>query len=224
MIGSVVNMLAVMAGALLGLLLKRGLPDGVRTLVMQANGLCVLFIGMRMALASPNDVVIVISLTVGSAVGYGLRLDKHMDNLGYNIKKLARVNDSNFVEGFVSASLIYLIGAMAILGSLEAGINHNYDILFIKSALDGIMSVVLASTLGIGVLFSGFPVLIYQGGLTLLAGVLAPYLNDGVVDYMSAAGGVLLLAIGLSVAGIKNIPTINMLPGIFIAGIVGYFM
>ncbi len=224
MLGTIVNMFAVMIGAILGLLLKRGLPEGVRTLIMQANGLCVVVIGMRMALTSPNDVVLVVSLSAGALIGYACHLDRRLNNLGVQLKRLVRVNDSDFVDGFVSASLIYCVGAMAIVGAFEAGLNQNYDILFVKSSLDGIMSIVLGSTMGIGVFFAGLPVFIYQGALTFLAGFLEPFLTDSVVDYLTASGGVLIMGIGLSVAGIKEIPTINLLPGIFIAGIVGYFI
>lgn len=224
MLGTIVNMLAVMIGALLGLFLKRGLPEGVRTLIMQANGLCVMVIGLRMALTSPNDVVVVVSLSLGALIGYACHLDRRMNNLGIQLKRLVRVNDSDFVDGFVSASLIYCVGAMAIVGAFEAGINQNYDILFVKSSLDGIMSIVLGSTMGIGVFFSGLPVFVYQGSLTLLASFLEPFLTDSVVDYLTASGGVLIMAIGISVSGIKEIPTINLLPGVFIAAIIGYFI
>lgn len=224
MLGTIVNVLAVMIGAVLGILLKRGLPEGVRTLVMQANGLCVIVIGLRMALTSPNDVVLVVSLSLGALIGYACHLDRRINHLGVQLKRLVRVNDSDFVDGFVSASLIYCVGAMAIVGAFEAGINQNYDVLFVKSTLDGIMSIVLGSTMGIGVFFSGLPVLIYQGALTLLASFLEPFLTDSVVEYLTASGGVLIMGIGLSVAGIKEIPTINLLPGIFIAGIIGYFV
>lgn len=221
--GTLVNAGAIVLGALLGLLLKRGLPTEVRNLVMQVNGLVVMMIGLKMALESPNDVVLV-GLSIGALIGTALRLDDRLNHLGMTIKARLRVQDSNFVDGFVSASLIFCIGAMAIVGSFEAGVNHNYDVLFVKATIDGIMSIVLASTLGIGVIFSGAAVFLYQGGLTLLAGVLEPVLTDQVIAYMSSSGGLLIVAIGLSVAGIKEFKTANLLPGMFICGLLGYFV
>ncbi len=222
--GTLVNAGAIVLGALLGLLLKRGLPTEVRNLVMQVNGLVVMMIGLKMALESPNDVVLVVGLSIGALIGTVLRLDDRLNHLGMTIKARLRVQDSNFVDGFVSASLIFCIGAMAIVGSFEAGVNHNYDVLFVKATIDGIMSIVLASTLGIGVIFSGAAILLYQGGLTLLAGVLEPVLTDQVIAYMSSSGGLLIVAIGLSVAGIKEFKTANLLPGMFICGLLGYFV
>ena len=222
--GTLVNAGAIVLGALLGLLLKRGLPTEVRNLVMQVNGLVVMMIGLKMALESPNDVVLVVGLSIGALIGTVLRLDDRLNHLGMTIKARLRVQDSNFVDGFVSASLIFCIGAMAIVGSFEAGVNHNYDVLFVKATIDGIMSIVLASTLGIGVIFSGAAILLYQGGLTLLAGVLEPVLTDQVIAYMSSSGGLLIVAIGLSVAGIKEFKTENLLPGMFICGLLGYFV
>ncbi|MFM9413924.1 DUF554 domain-containing protein [Peptococcus simiae] len=224
MLGTLVNVLAIVLGAFAGLLLKRGLPAEVRNLIMQVNGLVVIMIGLKMALKSPNDVVLVVGLCLGALIGTLLKLDDRLNALGGHIKKALRVQDSNFVDGFVSASLIFCIGAMAIVGAFEAGVNHNYDVLFVKSTLDGIMSIVLASTLGVGVVFSGAAILIYQGGLTLLAGVLEPILNDQVIAYMSSSGGLLIVAIGFSVAGIKEFKTANLLPGMFVCGILGYFV
>lgn len=224
MLGTFVNVLAIVLGAFVGLLLKRGLPAEVRNLIMQVNGLVVIMIGLKMALKSPNDVVLVVGLSLGALIGALLKLDDRLNALGGHIKKALRVQDSNFVDGFVSASLIFCIGAMAIVGAFEARVNHNYDVLFVKSTLDGIMSIVLASTLGVGVVFSGVVILIYQGGLTLLAGVLEPVLNDQVIAYMSSSGGLLIVAIGFSVAGIKEFKTANLLPGMFVCGILGYFV
>ncbi|MFR9293222.1 MAG: DUF554 family protein, partial [Peptococcus niger] len=126
--GTLVNAGAIVLGALLGLLLKRGLPTEVRNLVMQVNGLVVMMIGLKMALESPNDVVLVVGLSIGALIGTALRLDDRLNHLGMTIKARLRVQDSNFVDGFVSASLIFCIGAMAIVGSFEAGVNHNYDV------------------------------------------------------------------------------------------------
>lgn len=221
MIATLVNAVVVVLCALIGNFLQRGFPDKLRTLMMQVLGVCVLVVGLRMALNVSNDMVIVVSLAVGTVIGHFCHLDRRLDNLGVRVKALAKVDDARFVDGFVSASLLFCVGAMAIVGSFEAGLNHNYSIIFTKAVLDGIMAIVLGSTLGIGVAFSAIVVIVYQGGLTLLAGLLSPVLTDVVVDYMSAAGGVMIMAIGLTTAGIKEINTVNTLPGLLVAAVIG---
>lgn len=219
MFATLVNMVAVVFGALVGLFLKKGLPSGARTLVMEVLGLCTIVIGMKMAVTAENDVIVVLSLAIGGLIGFALKLDHHMEQLGVNLKKRVGSQNNDFVEGFVSASLITCVGAMAIVGSFEAGINGNYSVIFVKSVLDMFLAVVLASTYGEGVVFAGLTILIYQGALTLMSGFLAPILTPDVIAYIGASGGVLIIAIGLTVSGIKEFKTINMLPGIFIAPI-----
>ena len=221
MLATLVNALVVIVCALVGNFLQRGFPERLRTLLMQILGVCIVVVGLRMVLEVSNDIVIVLSIAIGTVIGHFCHLDRHLDNLGDRVKVLARVNDARFVEGFVSASLLFCVGAMAIVGSFEAGLNHNYSILFTKAVLDGIMAIVLGSTLGIGVAFSAAAVLVYQGALTLLAGLLSPVLTDLVVSYMSAAGGVMIMAIGLTTAGIKEINTVNTLPGLLVAALIG---
>lgn len=224
MLATLINTVAIIVCAILGNFLQKGFPDSLRILVMQLLGLVTSVIGIRMAMKAENDLVIVIALVLGAVVGHACRLDYHLNQLGAKLKKLVRVQDSNFVDGFVSASLIFCVGAMAIVGSFEAGLHHNYSIILTKSALDGIMSIVLASTLGIGVAFSALTVLAYQGLLTLLAGWLLPILTESVIASMSACGGILIFAIGLGVAGIKEINTINVLPSLLFVALITGFM
>ena len=224
MLATFVNMLAVIAGSFLGLCLKRGIPNQAKDTIMQGMGLMTIVIGLKMALSSDQDIVIIVSLIIGGVLGEWAHLDQRLNHIGIAIKEKLHVKDSNFVDGFVSASLIFCVGAMAIVGSIEAGLNHDYTVIFTKSTLDGIMSIVLASSMGIGVAFSALAVLIYQGALTLLAGVLQNVLVGEVITYMTAAGGVLIMGIGLGIANIKDINTINLLPGIFIAGFQGWLM
>ena len=224
MIATLVNMLAVIAGSLLGLCLKRGIPNQFKDTIMQGMGLATIVIGLKMAVSADNDIIVIVSLILGALIGEGTHLDRRLNNLGLSIKTTLHVKDSGFVDGFVSASLIFCVGAMAIVGSIEAGLTHNYTVILTKSTLDGIMSIVLASSMGVGVAFSALAVLVYQGTLTLLAGVLQSVLVDSVITYMTASGGVLIMGIGLSIAGIKEVNTINLLPGVFIAGIAGWLM
>lgn len=224
MLATFVNAVVVIICALLGNLLQRGFPDKLRSLMMQVLGICIVVVGLRMVLDVDNDIVIVLSIAIGTVIGHFCHLDRHLDSLGERVKTVAKVDDARFVEGFVSASLLFCVGAMAIVGSFEAGLNHNYSILFTKSVLDGIMAIVLGSTLGIGVAFSAIAVIVYQGALTLLASLLSPVLTDLVVSYMSAAGGIMIMAIGVTTAGIKEINTVNTLPGLLVAALLGFLM
>lgn len=224
MIATIVNALVVIICAILGTFLQRGFPDRLRTLLMQALGVCIFVVGLRMVLDFSNDIVIVLSVAIGAVIGHFCQLDRHLDNLGLRVKQIAKVDDAHFVDGFVSASLIFCVGAMAILGAFEAGLNHNYSILLTKSVLDGIMAIVLASTMGIGVAFSAVVVIVYQGALTLLAGVLDPLLTDIVVSAMSACGGIMIMAIGITTAGIREMNTVNLLPGLLVAALFGFLM
>ena len=224
MLATLVNAGVVIICALLGNYLQRGFPEKLRTLMMQILGICIIVVGLRMVLDVDNDIVIVLSIAIGTVIGHFCHLDRHLDSLGERVKMVAKVDDARFVEGFVSASLLFCVGAMAIVGSFEAGLNHNYSILFTKSVLDGIMAIVLGSTLGIGVAFSAAAVIIYQGVLTLLASLLSPVLTDLVVSYMSAAGGIMIMAIGVTTAGIREINTVNTLPGLLVAALLGFVM
>lgn len=220
MFAAIVNMLAIIACSILGLLFKKVLPEKAQDTLMQGMGLMIIIIGAKMAVGAENDVVIVLALAVGGLIGEALKLDLHMKNLGVRVKKLCRISDGNFVEDFVSASLIFCVGAMAIVGSIEAAYG-NYDVIYVKSALDGIIAMVLASTMGIGVAFSGAAVFVYQGAITLLAALAGNILTDTIISYLSASGGVLIIGIGITIAGIKKINTVNLLPGVFLAAVFG---
>lgn len=217
MIATIINTLVVIVCALLGNRLKRGFPDKLRRQLVQILGICVMLIGLRMALDGDNDLIVVLSIAIGTVIGYLCHLERHVNNLGERMKALIHLEDDRFVEGFVSASLLFSIGAMSVVGSFEAGLHHNYDIILTKSVLDGVMSIVLGSTLGIGVAFSAVVVFAYQGLLTLLAGVLSPLLTKLVIAYLSACGGVVIVAIGIDVSGLKAMNTTNTLPSLLVA-------
>lgn len=224
MIATIINTIVVIICATIGNRLKRGFPENLRRQLVQILGICVMLIGLRMALAGESDLIIVLSIALGTLIGYLFRLEERMNNLGESMKRLVHIDDERFVEGFVSASLLFSIGAMSIVGSFEAGLHHHYDILLTKSVLDGVMSVVLGSTLGIGVAFSAIVIFLYQGVLTLLAGILSPILTDLVIGYLSACGGIVIVAIGIDVAGIKSINTANTLPALLVAMLFGLLL
>jgi uncharacterized protein len=216
MLGTIVNCLAIIAGSLVGLLFKNGIPDRYNQTVMQAVGLAVLLVGLKTAIVSDDLLVIIISLAMGALLGEWIGIEDRLERLGNFLEKKFSKGSGGFAQGFVTASLIYCVGSMAIVGSLESGLSGNHATLFAKSCLDGIVSIILSSSLGLGVLFSAVPVLLYQGSITLLASVLKPLLVPAVIAQMSGVGGLLILGIGMNMLREKKIKVGNMLPAIFI--------
>lgn len=216
MLGTIVNSIAIIFGALLGIIIKKGMKEKYKTTVMDGIGLSVVIIGIMGGIESNNIILIIASIVVGSIVGEILDIDSKLENLGNNMEKKFGKGDSNFSKGFVTASLVYCIGAMAIVGALESGLTGNHETLFAKSILDGITAIIFSSTFGIGVAFAAIPVFIYQGIITLLANSAKDLLTTTVINEMSAVGGILILAIGINILGIKKIKVANMLPSIII--------
>jgi uncharacterized membrane protein YqgA involved in biofilm formation len=221
MIGTYVNVAAIIAGSLVGILLRHGLPERFKEILLQAIGLAVLFIGMATALSgllSPESeaLLFIISLAVGGIVGELIGIEKGMKQLGDRLQKRLGEHHGKVSEAFVTASLIYCVGSMAILGSIKSGLEGDHSILYAKSILDGITSIILASSLGIGVIFSAIPLLLYQGGITLLSSFIEPWVGEAVVREISNIGGILIFAIGIDLMGIRKIKTANLLPALLI--------
>ena len=219
MLGTVVNALAIVAGGLVGLCCTRGIDDRYRQTVLQGLALCVLLIGGKSALSSDNLPVVILSLVVGGVIGEWLAIEARLESLGRWIE--ARFADGSagggdFARGFVSASLVFCVGSMAVVGSLESGLAGNHRTLFAKAIIDGVAALIFASTLGRGVLFASVPVLVYQGAITLAAGLLRPLLTAAAVADMSAVGGLLIVAIGVNLLGIARIRVGNLLPAVFL--------
>lgn len=216
MLGTVVNVCAILLGCALGLLLRKGLPQRLRDTVMQGLGLCVILIGLSGAIGTSDTMCVIISVVLGGLLGAAVNVEKRLENLG-NLaqQKLARGGDG-FARGFVTASLVYCVGAMAIMGALDSGLKSDHATLIAKSALDGISAIIFASTLGPGVALSALTVLIYQGSITLMAGWLKPLLTDVIITEMSAVGGLLIVGIGLNMLFDKHIAVGNLLPAIFV--------
>ncbi len=214
--GTIVNTLSIIVGSLVGLLLRGGIPERYSQTIMHAIGLAVVLIGFKTALETDAILVVILSLAIGSIIGEFIRIEDRLERLGNWMGGRFSKDNKGITKGFVSASLLFCVGAMAIVGSMESGLTGNHQTLFAKSILDGIASVLLASTLGIGVLFSAVAVFIYQGLITLTASFLKPFLLPDVVSQMSAVGGLLIVAIGLGLLEIKKIKIGNMLPAIFL--------
>ena len=216
MLGTIVNSIAIILGALLGIIIKKGIKEKYKSTIIDGIGLSIMIIGIMGGIKTDNIVLIIASIVVGSIIGEIIDIDYKLEKLGHNMERKFGKGDSNFSKGFVTASLVYCIGAMAIVGALESGLTGNHETLFAKSILDGITAILFASTFGIGVAFSAIPVFIYQGIITLLANSAKDLLTVNVINEMSAVGGILILAIGINLLGIKKIKVANMLPSIII--------
>ena len=217
MVGVLVNVVAILIGGSIGLIFKKGLNEKILKLMLQGIGLSVIVIGISGELMSENLLLLVISLVLGGIVGGLLKIEHNLDKLGSSIEeKFSIGSEGGFAEGFVVATLVYCIGAMAIVGSIEAGVSGNNETLYIKAILDGISAIVFAATLGYGVLFSGISVLIYQGSIVLLGVQLESFLTDETINEISAVGGVLIMGIGITMLEIKKIHVGDLLPAVLI--------
>lgn len=214
--GTIVNVAAICAGALVGRYAGRFVPNRIRQTVMAGLGLAVVLIGLQLAIESKQPMVVIGSLIAGGVLGELMQIERRLESLGQWLQGRFAAS-GNIAEGFVAASLLYCVGAMAIMGALQDGFRGTPTILYAKAALDGVASIALASTLGIGVLFSVLPVALYQGGITLAAESARSLLTGSVVLEMNAVGGLLITAIGLDLIGIKRLPVGNMLPAVFVA-------
>ncbi len=223
MIGTIVNVIAIILGSLLGLLIKSKIPEKVNKIIFQVIGLFTITLGITMAIKTNNSLVLVFSLIIGSVIGEILDIDKYLENLSLILKNKLKSSNDKFSEGFITATLIYCIGPMAVLGSLEEGLGNSPNLLLVKSVLDGVASIALSSALGIGVIFSSIPLFLYQGGITLFASYVSKYLSDAIIVELSAVGGILLLGLGMNIAEIKKFKVVNMLPSLIIVVIISYF-
>ena len=219
MLGTLVNTAAVLVGSCIGLLFRKGLPERFGQVIMKGLGLCVMYIGIKGALKGENEIIAILSVAVGAVIGEMLRLDERLEKLGGWIERKCKKREddkTSVTEGFVSASLLFCVGAMTILGSLESGISGDHSTLFLKSILDFTCSIIYASTLGYGVLFSAATVLVIQGSITLLAGWIAPVLTETVILEMSCVGSILIIGLALNMLGITKLKMMNYIPAIFL--------
>lgn len=219
MIGTLINFAAVIVGTALGLLLRKGIPQRLRDTIVQGQGLCVILIGLSSALKTADVTGIIICMVIGSLLGALINIEGRLDSLGKAIEKRVSPNgeEGSIAKGFVTASLVFCVGAMAIVGSIDSGLRGDHSTLIAKSVLDGVFAIFFTSSLGIGVGLSAVAVLVYQGTIALLAGWIEPLLTTQIITEMSAAGGLLIAGIGLNMVYDKHhIPVGNMLPAIFL--------
>ncbi|MBE0577659.1 MAG: DUF554 domain-containing protein [Desulfuromonadales bacterium] len=213
--GTFVNIATIIAGCLLGRWVGGYLSARMRQTLMIGLGLAVLLIGMQLALQSQQIMIVIGGLIFGGLIGEGLGIEKRLEEFGQHLQKRFS-GMGKIAEGFVTASLLYCVGAMAIMGALQDGMGGKPTILYAKAALDGVASIALTSTLGIGVIFSIIPLLIYQGAITLGAELAGSVLTEAVITEMNAVGGLLIVAIAIDLMGIKRLPVGNLLPAVFV--------
>ena len=228
MSGVFANVGTVVAGSLIGMIFKKAIPESLGNALMQGLGLCTLFIGVQGAFKGQNTLILILSIVIGTIIGTLLHLDEGLSALGRKLEKKFSKNNGgnmNIARGFVTSSLVFCVGAMTIVGSLNAGLYGDNTMLYTKSLLDLVSSCVFASTLGFGVTLSALFVLVFQGSLVLLAGILAPFFSDGVlINEMTCAGSILIMGIGLNLLGVTKIKIMNMLPAMFVPIILCQFM
>lgn len=220
MLATFINVILVLAGSAVGLLFQNLISQRLTAILTQALGLCVLGVGIGNLIGTQDMLCVIVCMALGAALGNALDIERRLEGAGDLLRaKISRGEDGGrFTEGFVNASLLFCVGAMAITGSIDAGLNHNYTTIISKGVIDGVTAISFAAAMGGGVIFSVIPLLLYQGGITLLAGWVGPYLPGPVITEMTAVGGALIIALAVNLLelGKEKIKVGNMLPAIFL--------
>jgi uncharacterized membrane protein YqgA involved in biofilm formation len=221
LLGTIVNAAAILIGSIIGKLLS-GIPAGMRQTVMQGIGLAVIVLGLTMSFETKNILLVIVSIVVGSILGELMRVEDRLNQAGAWLeKKVGGSKDGSIATGFVTATLVYCIGAMAVLGSMDSGLRNNHDILYTKAMLDGFSAIIFTSTLGIGVAFSALPVFLYQGSIALLSTqinhLISKTMLDSILVEVTAVGGLMIVAIGINILELRKINVANMLPALVVA-------
>jgi len=223
MTGTLINAGAIIAGSIIGLLFHSKLPERFIRIVFQSIGLFTLFLGFYMGLKTNNLFLIIISIVLGGIIGELLNLEAGLNRFGDRLKNKFKSDNSRFSEGLVTAFLLFCMGSVTILGAIEEGMGGKPNLLLAKSVLDGVSSIALAAAFGYGVAFSVIPLLIYQGGLTLLAAYFGDYFSQTIINELTAVGGLILIGLGINILEIKQLKILNLLPALIIIVILAYF-
>lgn len=216
MIGTAANALAIIAGGIIGLLFKNVIPEKISEALLKTTGLAVIGIGINLMLAGENFTLLIISMVLGTIIGELIDIEGKLNKFGEFIESKMKNKQNNIALGFVTCTLVYCVGSMAIVGSIQSGLTGNHEILFSKAVLDGITAVTFAATMGAGVVLSGISVLVYQGTITMLASLMQSVLSSVVVSEMTSIGGVIIMGIGLNFLLANRMRVGNLLPSIFI--------
>lgn len=227
LLGTIVNAIAIIIGSLLGQTIN-GMKDNVKNSIVQVISLCVVVMGIKMGFASNNFIIVIFSIVIGTILGEWWALEDKLEGVGHRLEKwVGKKGQGNISSAFVSATIIYCVGAMAILGALDSGIRYDHSLLLTKSLLDGFTAILFASTLGIGVIFSAIPVFLYQSAITMSAYFIQQFVNEDllemIINELTATGGIMIIAIGINMLGLKKIRVANMLPSIIIV-IIGVYL
>jgi uncharacterized membrane protein YqgA involved in biofilm formation len=216
MLGPAVNAAAIVVCALAGRFLIRGIPERFEEIIKKAIGLSIVYVGLKGAMDNRRVLLLIMSMVVGAVVGELANIDRLMNRFGNWTERKLRMSGGTFAKGFVSASILFCTGSMAIVGSMQSGLQGNHETLFAKSILDGSISLVFGASMGIGVAFAAVPVLVYQAGIALASMAVKDLLSPEIIREMSAVGSLLVAAIGFNFLGIKEIRVANLIPAIFI--------
>ena len=222
MIGVIVNVITVLLGSSIGLLFKKGIPERVTKAAMIGLGACTLYIGISGSLVGENTLILIVSVVLGAIVGTLLNIDGGINRLAGKVEEKFKKDGKgvSVAEGLVSATLLFCVGSMTVTGSIQAGLTGDNSVLITKAMLDLVSSMMLASSLGIGVLLSSVAVFVIQGGLVLLAGLISPVMSAGAINEMTCAGSILIIMIGTNLMGITKIKVADFLPAILFAPII----
>ena len=222
MLGVIINVITVIAGACVGLLLKKGIPERVSSAVMIGIGACTLYIGISGSLCGENVLITIASIVLAAILGTILNIDGAINKLGKSVENKFKKDGQkvSIAEGLVTATLLFCVGSMTVTGSIQAGVVGDNSILITKAMLDLVSSMILASSLGVGVLFASVSVLVIQGGIVLLAGLISPFMSVGAVNEMTCVGSILIIMIGTNLMGITKIKVADFLPAILFAPII----
>lgn len=216
MLGPIVNGVVIVICALAGKFFVKGLSGRYEEIIKKAIGLSIMYIGISGAMDNNRVMLLIISMVAGSIIGEWINIDKGMNTLGLWAEKKFGFGEGNFAKGFVTASILFCTGSMAIVGAMQSGLQGNHEMLYAKSILDGVISIVFASTMGIGVAFSAVPVFLYEGAIALGAGFIKDLLTEEIIMEMSAVGSLLIAALGFNFLEVKEIRVANMIPAIFL--------
>ncbi|MCT4634477.1 MAG: DUF554 domain-containing protein [Firmicutes bacterium] len=216
MLGTIVNSGAIIAGSLVGLIFKGRIKENYTDTIMKGLALCVMLIGLMNAMKVDNMLLLIFSIVIGCVLGEAMNIEGKLEALGHALERKFEGSDHSIAKGFVTASLLFCVGSMAIIGSIESGLTGNHQTLFAKSILDGITSIIFSTTLGLGVAFSAAAVFVYQGIITICAGLLKDVLTTATIMDISSVGGVLIIALGFNVLEVSKIKVGNMLPAILV--------
>ncbi len=219
-IGTIVNVAAVLLGGCLGLLLRGRTPDSFKVTLFHGLALCVMVLGMKMAFTAPDVLQLIFAVALGGAAGEALKLEDRLERVSGRMKKVARSDNPHFVDGMVTAFLVFCVGPMTIVGAFDEGIRNDPTLLLTKSVLDGFGALAFAATYGVGVLFSVLPLALYQGALTLGGSALQSVFTPPLIDQITATGGVLILGIGVKMLDMQNVRVGNLLPALVFAPVI----